>query len=145
MDKIINKSLYKLELTLLKYTPITLALAYVIYTTCAYFDITITSLSYFAHLSIIPWLFIFISSLVFGFCRRHRVPLWYIAINDLITVIGWYIPESSLDLLLFIHIIVTIIFFIIYIFMFIHRNKSIFKPYLRRINRAVICPIKNKK
>lgn len=85
-----NKALYKVFLLLLKYIPILMAIAYSMNSLLCYTDIEIPILSNIAGLSLLPWLFIFISSFVFGFCAYQRLLLYYILIDDLISIFYYY-------------------------------------------------------
>lgn len=49
-----------------------------------YFDIEVIFLSTFSGLSILTWIFLYISSFVFKFCIYHRLPLYYILTIDII-------------------------------------------------------------
>lgn len=97
-----NKSLYKIELYLLKVMPMLLAAIYLINTVLSYYDIVLPALSYIGGLSFIPLLFMYISSYVFRFCSYHRMFLHYIVINDLINLIDYYytLPISDWELLI---------------------------------------------
>lgn len=85
-----NKSLYKIELYLLKVMPMLLAAIYLINTVLSYYDIILPVLSYIGGLSLIPLVFMYISSYVFRFCSYHRMFLHYIVINDLINLVDYY-------------------------------------------------------
>ena len=95
-----NKSLYKIELYLLKVMPMLLAAIYLINTVLSYYDIVLPALSYIGGLSFIPLLFMYISSYVFRFCSYHRMFLHYIVINDLINLTDYYytLPMSDWEL-----------------------------------------------
>ena len=95
-----NKSLYKIELYLLKVMPMLLAAIYLINTVLSYYDIVLPALSYIGGLSFIPLLFMYISSYVFRFCSYHRMFLHYIVINDLINLTDYYytLPVSDWEL-----------------------------------------------
>ena len=70
-------------------------------------------------------IFIFISSYVFKFCEYHRMPLYYIIVNNLISIIDLYIgiPVSDYELLM-IHSFVAGISIIITIILYVKCNKS---------------------
>lgn len=95
-----NKSLYKIELYLLKVMPMLLASIYLINTVLSYYDIVLPALSYIGGLPFIPLLFMYISSYVFRFCSYHRMFLHYIVINDLINLTDYYytLPMSDWEL-----------------------------------------------
>ena len=86
-----NKKLYKIELCLLKVLPMIIALFYLINTVTSYFNMDIPILSSIAGLSIIPLIFIYVSSYVFKLCEYHMVFLDYIVVNDIINIQYYYI------------------------------------------------------
>lgn len=72
-----NKSLYKLFLITLKYLPHLIGTLYFIYAILSmYLDVYF--MNYIISLSILPLLYILISSFVFKFCTTHRLPIYYI-------------------------------------------------------------------
>lgn len=95
-----NKDLYKIELYLLKVMPMLLAAIYLVNTVLSYYDIIIPVLSCIGGLSLIPLVFMYISSYVFRFCSYHRMFLHYIVVNDLINLTDYYytLPISDWEL-----------------------------------------------
>ena len=81
-----SKNLYKVELYLLKIMPMVIALAYLVNTVSSYFGVDIPILASIAGMSLIPLIFMYISSYVFKFCEYHRMFLHYIAVNDIINI-----------------------------------------------------------
>ena len=115
-----NKKLYKIELCLLKVLPMIIALFYLINTVTSYFNMDIPILSSIAGLSIIPLIFIYVSSYAFKFCEYHRMFLHYIAINDTINIYDYYIgiPLDNLSLFSLQMIIAGIsLFLILYLYL----------------------------
>ena len=102
VDNICHKS----YLIILKYIPHITAFLYMIYTLFQFLDIDLIILGYFIHTSIVSWLFMMLSSIVFKFCYVHRLPLYYIMLNDASSVFDHYIGIPVTDKTLFgIHII----------------------------------------
>lgn len=124
-----NKSLYKIELYLLKVMPMLLAAIYLINTVLSYYDIVLPALSYIGGLSFIPLLFMYISSYVFRFCSYHRMFLHYIVINDLINLIDYYytLPISDWELFILHMSIAGISLFIILYLYVKSRSKNVKK------------------
>ena len=91
----LNKALYKIELFIIKIIPYLLAIFYLLNTTLSYFYVDVPLLSYIAGISLFPWLFLYISSFVFRFCIYHRLPLYYILINWLITILDYYLDFTK--------------------------------------------------
>ena len=122
-----NKSLYKIELYLLKVMPMLLAAIYLINTVLSYYDIILPVLSYIGGLSLIPLVFMYISSCVFRFCSYHRMFLHYIVINDLINLVDYYytLPISDSQLLVLHMSIAGIsLFIILYLYVKSHRKAT---------------------
>lgn len=117
VEENLNKTLYKSILILLRFIPFIIALIYIVYTAFAFFGIDLIILGYLAHMSILPWIFIFLASFVFRFCIVHRLPLYYIVVADSITTLDAYvgIPLEWFHLLMLHAIIVGgFIFLILY-------------------------------
>lgn len=72
------------------------AFLYVLYTILGFLDIDSIIIGYFAHMAVLPWIVLYILSKRFMFCYVHRLPLYYIAANELITTGDYYlnIPED---------------------------------------------------
>lgn len=95
-----SKTLYKIEIGLLKITPMILAGIYLSNTILSYFlDIDLVLLSYIGGISLLPLIFLYLSSYVFRFCIYHRVFLHYISINEIILILDTHIglPVSDLE------------------------------------------------
>lgn len=95
-----SKTLYKIEIGLLKIIPMILAGIYLSNTILSYFlDIDLIILSYIGGISLLPLMFLYLSSYVFRFCIYHRVFLHYITINEIILILDTHIglPISDLE------------------------------------------------
>lgn len=86
----LDKTLYKLELILLKYLSVTIGLCYLLNTILSYFNIDIILLSVIGGLSILPAIFILVSSFVFKFCIYYRLPVYYAIVCDIINYYDLY-------------------------------------------------------
>lgn len=86
-----SKLLYKIELQLLKMIPILIALCYLLNTVLSYMEIDVPLLSLIGGMSLLPIIFLYVSSYVFRFCSYHRIPLHYVVISDIISYYDIYI------------------------------------------------------
>lgn len=131
-ERLRSKILYKTEVLIIKFIPFILAVAYFINTTLSICNIDIPLLSYLTGLSLLPWLFILISSFVFKFCTWHRIPLYYILVNDLLNIVDsiWEIPIENRSYL-GIHIV---LFFICFITIFALRKKCNYDNNIKEIS-----------
>lgn len=84
----ITKSLYKLDLYLIKIAPFIISVGYIINNVLLSFNIHIPFLDDIINLSLIPFIVLYISSFVFKFCVYHRLPLYYILFINIINLIN---------------------------------------------------------
>lgn len=93
---------HKSFLIITKYIPHISAFMYIIYTLLQFADIDPIILGYLLDYSIMPWLYLYLNSFVFKYCYVHRLPLYYILLNEILTTSDYYlnIPVSELNLLL---------------------------------------------
>lgn len=121
------KTLYKIELLLLKIIPFVLSVLFFSNTILSYFGFDTTVLSVIAGVGVVPLLFLYISSYVFKFCEYHRMFLHYIAINDIITYYDYYIgiPISNKELLT-LNIVLYFITILITLYIYVRTNR---RPY----------------
>lgn len=96
----VGKGLYKLELICIKVIPYFIVLCYVGNTISSYLYKELPIFSFIGSLSILPMLFLYLSSFVFRFCIYHRLPLYYCFISDCISLYDLYvgIPISNRNL-----------------------------------------------
>lgn len=115
-----SKSLYKLLLIMLKYIPMLIALFYVINTATAYVGIDIPVLR-----SLLTWIFMYLSAIVFRFCLYHRMFLYYILTTDIINIIDYYvgIPITDFELLM-LHSVITGISLFIILYAYVKNHKK---------------------
>lgn len=84
-----HKLLYKLELVLLKIIPMLIAACYLNNTILSYYGIDLIIFSIIGGMSILPLIFLYLSSYVFRFCEYHRMFLHYIVVSDIINYIDY--------------------------------------------------------
>lgn len=122
-----NKLLYKVEILVLKILPMLLSLLYLIGTILNCFNIDVSLISYLSGVSLIPLLFMYLSSYVFRFCEYHRMFLHYIAFNMIINCVDWYIciPLNNKEFLtLFLIISCIFLFVILYLYLKSRSNEE---------------------
>ena len=114
VESVKSKTLYKIELSLIKTTPMILALIALLNTILSYFYIDIPLLSYLGGVSVLSIIFLYISSIVFRFCAYHRMFIHYITINWILNIVDYYIgiPVSDKAMFLIYMSITGIIMFI---------------------------------
>jgi hypothetical protein len=122
-EKLKSKMLYKIELLLLKTIPILMALCSVSNSILSYLDIEVVILNYIGGVSILPLIFLYLSSYVFKFCEYHRMFLHYLLITDIINVYDYHVgfPLDNLEYLC-LHMIVTAISLFMILYLYIKRK-----------------------
>lgn len=85
-----NKSLYKFNLLLVKYTPIVVSLLYMMYYSFVLCEWNVEWMKDIAKVTILPIIYFYASSIVFKFCICHRMFLHYIVFCDIATFYDKY-------------------------------------------------------
>jgi hypothetical protein len=99
-----DRNLYKIEIWVLKTIPFILALFGFINSILKCVGITFVPMAYFGSISLIPFIFLYLSSFVFKFCIWHRIPLYYIATVELFNLIDyWFLPHITNSTILIIY------------------------------------------
>lgn len=117
-----DKLLYKITVIVLKILPMLLAFITLLNSILSYFNIDLVILSYIVSyiggVSLIPILFIYITSYTFKFCEYHRMFLHYIVVTWIINIIDLYIgiPINDLEYLCLQMIIAGISLFLVLYF-----------------------------
>lgn len=124
-ERLKDKTLYKLELYLLKIIPMLLALIAFLNTVLSYFDIDLVIWSYIGSVSLLPLIFLYMSSYVFRFCEYHRMFLHYVVITNALNVYDYYvgIPISDRELIV-LHMIITGISLFIILYLYVKSTKK---------------------
>ena len=120
-----SKTLYKVELSLLKFIPFILAFICFLNTILSYFCIDLEILSYIGGVSFFTLFFLYVSSYVFKFCFYHRLALHYILINNALNIIDTYIgiPLSNKNLLI-LYLIIAWVFYILILIDYVDADKK---------------------
>ena len=76
-------------------------------------------------MSILPWIFMYLSATVFRFCLYHKMSLHYILVTDIINIIDYYvgIPIEDLELLM-IHGTITRLFLFVILYLYVKSHKK---------------------
>lgn len=126
----INKYLYKILLSFIKYTPIVLAIVIVLNFILNFLGIEITILTYIFGVSATLIILLYLLSFVFRFCQLYRIPLHYITITNIISCLYklgiFTITVINLYRLYF--IIAGIVAIVYVIFMYKNRNNPKVDP-----------------
>lgn len=97
---------------------------YILYTILALCDIDAINIGYLADVSLLTWLYLYFSSWRFRFCYVHRLPLYYILLNEIITSIDYLIgiPISDKSLMT-VHIL--LIGILIFVYSYYYKNNKL--------------------
>ena len=112
MDRIL---LHNLEIKTIKVIPMLLAAIALLNTILSYYDIDVVLLSYLGGVSLLPLIFLYLSSYAFRFCSYHRMFLHYVSITWVMNIYDYYIgiPVSDKELFMISMIIAGIFIFLV--------------------------------
>ena len=120
----VNKTLYKVFLGGIKFTPISLFILFVFGFILNLFGIPTFWIACIGGTSLIFLLFLYIVSYVFRFCNLFRIPLYYITIVNVISIIDKLILIPISTLVMFeIYALLAGITLIIYIY-YMYKNRN---------------------
>lgn len=112
-----NIVIYKLELLCVKFIPIIIGLFNLIDNILAYFDIYLDVIIYVAGTSVLTTIPMYISNLVYKFCKYHRMIIHYILVNKIISIVDNYTTLLGSDFnILLLNIIIAGIFIFLSIY-----------------------------
>ena len=122
----LRKGNYKLHLFIVKISPYILALIYALNVLLSYFYIETTWAGYIGHLALIPAFSLISQSFVLKFCIYHRLPIYYILVNDAINVYDYFygIPIGDKDWLLLNIVLIWIVLFLI-VYFYVRNHKKV--------------------
>lgn len=87
----LKRNNYKVFLFINKYLPYVLSLLYMVNTLLSLAGIDLIIFSILGGLSLLPIIYFIIISFTFGYCLYHRLPIYYIILNDAINWLDYYI------------------------------------------------------
>lgn len=122
MEDKLQHSLYKLELHWIKMIPIIISVLTLVSTLLSYLNIDTPIISYIV--ALLVWLFLYLSSFVFKFCRWHRMFLYYILVEG---IINWYDYTYIIPLTLRPMIAMQLFIVVVFIFvgLYFHRRDKL--------------------
>ena len=111
---------------ILKFIPAILSIVYLLGTILNVLNKSTIMLSYLGFVSILPGLFILLSSFVFKFCIWHRLPLYFILTSNIINWFIWKIfGEISINFHIWMLILLAGIFTILGAYFKLKHDKQI--------------------
>lgn len=110
-----SKVSHKVLILVVKYIPMLISIFYILNTVLCWVEIDTPVISNIAGVSLLTWLFLYLSSIVFQFCIYHRMFLYYILVTDLINIYDFYlgIPISTVQLLSVHSVIISVLLFLL--------------------------------
>lgn len=110
-----SKVSHKVLILVVKYIPMFISIFYILNTLLCWINIDTPVISNIAGVSMLTWIFLYLSSIVFQFCIYHRMFLYYILVTDLINIYDFYlgIPISTVQLLSVHSVIISVLLFLL--------------------------------
>ena len=94
VEKLERKLSHKVLLIIVKYIPHLIAFFYAIYNLLAIVGIDMIVFGYFVHVSLLPWILMYLLSIALKYCYVHRLPLYYILGSELLTTLDYLLDYS---------------------------------------------------
>lgn len=127
VEKQVRNVSHKSFLLILKYIPYIISIVYIISTIGGFFGLNLVGLGYIFSMSFSSWLFMLLASFIFKYCVIHRLPLYYIALNDVLNITDYYIEIPVETATLFkIHLLVIFGFISLYTYLYVKNSKKSF-------------------
>ena len=122
-----NKIAYKIELLYVKYSPIVISTSLAANNILCYFEIyDLYELGCFIYsMSLITLIHLYINSIIFKFCKYHRMFIHYITINYSINLYDYYIGISlSNRSIFYVNAIIIAIFLYLILYYYLPSKKA---------------------
>lgn len=120
-----SKNLYKIFLSIIKFTPSFLAVIQIIGLSLSYFGITSFWFYCIGGTSVLMLILLYIISSIFRFCIIHRLALHYVSVVTIITIFAYYFQIPIVNgSLIYILAIITGIFIISYVVLMYTNRKN---------------------
>lgn len=120
-EKLISQRKNKRFLLEIKYIMHFLGINYIIYTLFQFIGIDLWPINYIATVSILTGYVLYKISKKFHFCYVHRLPLYYILVNQVLTIIDYYIGiPISVFYLLMVHLLLIALLIFGYTYYYIN-------------------------
>ena len=117
-ERNISKNYYKVLLYTLKVIPVCMAVCEFLHTLLSLWGIESPIISYLGGCSFITWSFIYLAALVFKFCIYHRMFLYYVLLNNILSIYEFHfgIPVNDVGLLCLYSVITAVFLFLVLYF-----------------------------
>ena len=137
MNNNLNKNLYKIFLTIVKYIPFVLSLMNVISTILNYFGLSTVILSCIGGSSILFLILLWLISFVFQYCYLYKIPLGFVSSLTAFNLLKFLkvISVNALDSYRIYAIILGIFILLFVIYRYKNRHKDRSKENIDRICR----------
>ena len=123
-ERNINKYEYKALIQFLKVLPMILAACNCLNTYLSFYGYEAPIVSYIGGISFTGWLFIYLAAIVFRFCIYHRMFLYYVLLNNLLSVYEYHFGFPVSDAT-FIRIYTFITGIFLFLILFFYRKKRL--------------------
>lgn len=113
-----SKNLYKVFLVALKILPMLISLCYLLNTITAYLGYNIEIFSFIGGVSLLPWIFLYLSAVVFRFCMYHKMFLFYTLSDDIINYLDYFFDFTTAYEFFIIHMSIAGVFLFLILYLY---------------------------
>lgn len=124
VESTLNKNVYKIFISIIKFLPSLLAVLKILGLVLSYFKIHSFMITCVGGTSMVLLILLYLISFIFRFCGHHRIALHYVTLVTLLSIYDFYIviPLDAKDLFK-LYMLITGVFISLWIFV-IYRNRK---------------------
>lgn len=136
----LNKNVYKVFISVIKFLPNLLALFKIIGLLLSYFKMTSFALTCIGGTSIILLVLLYLISFVFRFCGLYRLSLNYVSLITILTIVDFYIGiPLNLNSMFVLYSLITGVFVSLWIWFFYKNRKNPKVDHIKQLCERYIC------
>lgn len=136
----LNKNVYKVFISVIKFLPNLLALFKIIGLLLSYFKMTSFALTCIGGTSIILLVLLYLISFVFRFCGLYRLSLNYVSLITILTIVDFYIGiPLNLNSMFVLYSLITGVFVSLWIWFFYKNRKNTKVDHIKQLCERYIC------
>jgi hypothetical protein len=140
METTLNKNMYKVFISVIKFLPNLLALFKMAGLVLSYFKMSSFVITCLGGTSIVLLVLMYLISIIFKFCGHHRISLHYVITITLLSIYDFYIGiPLNVKNLFKLYILITGVFVSLWIWFFYKNRKNPKVDHIKQLCERYIC------
>lgn len=139
-ENTLNKNVYKIFISVIKFLPNLLALLKIIGLILSYFKMTSFAITCIGGTSIVLLVLLYLISFVFRFCGLYRLSLNYVSLITILTIVDFYIGiPLNVESKFVLYSLITGVFVSLWIWFFYKNRKNPKVDHIKQLCERYIC------